>query len=119
MALLLMRIPRSSYAHLKTYPSNARTLSTPVMVVVYTYSVLVRTVYTAPGKAVARTSPISNAHCVSTLHGGDPSSTKTVKVAMYTYKGTLQRKAFTYVPTNALICTCTDMNRDVDTHKDY
>ena len=57
-ALLLMRLPRSSYAHWKTYPSNALTLSTPVMVVVC--SVLVRTVYTAPGKASPMTEPLSN-----------------------------------------------------------
>ena len=56
-ALLLVRVPRSSYAHWKTYPSNACTLSTPVMVVVC--SVLVRTVYSAPRKAVARTQPLS------------------------------------------------------------
>ena len=56
-ALLLIRLPRSSYAHWKTYPFNARTLSTPVMVVVC--FVLVRTVYTAPGKAVIRSWPLS------------------------------------------------------------
>ena len=57
-ALLLMRLPRSSYTHSMRYPSNACTLSTPVMVVVC--SVLVRTVYTAPGKASPRVEPPSN-----------------------------------------------------------
>ena len=113
-ALLLMRMPRSSYAQWKTYPSNARTLSTPVMVVVC--SVLVGTVYTAPGKAVPRTSPLSNVPlCIHT--GGDPSSLclqirvnwsehsppwssrETVKVAIYMYKRKIQCKAFTYVYT--------------------
>ena len=56
-ALLLTRLPRSSYAHWMTYPSNARTLSTPVIVMMC--SVLVRTVYIAPGKAVPSTSPLS------------------------------------------------------------
>ena len=57
-ALLLMRLLRSSYAHWMTYPSNARTLSTPVMVVVC--SVLVRTVYTAPGNASPMVEPLSS-----------------------------------------------------------
>ena len=55
--LLLTRLPRSSYAHWMMYPSNTRTVSTPLMVAVC--SVLVRTVYTAPGNAVARTSSLS------------------------------------------------------------
>ena len=70
-ALLLTRLPRFSYAHWKKYPSNARTLSTPVMVVVC--SVLVRTVYIAPGKAVTSSWPLSAVPlCIHT--GGDPSS---------------------------------------------
>ena len=56
-ALLLTRLPRSSYAHWKKCPSNARTVSTRVMVAVC--SVRVWTVYTAPRKAVPRTSPLS------------------------------------------------------------
>ena len=56
-ALLLMRLPSTMYAHWMRCPSNARTLSIPVMVVVC--SVLVWTVYTAPGKAVTRAEPLS------------------------------------------------------------
>ena len=60
-ALLLMRLPRPSYIYVYThwmrYPCNVLTLSTPVMVVIC--FVLVRTVYTAPGKAVARAWPLS------------------------------------------------------------
>ena len=55
--LLLMRFSGSSYAHWMRYPSNARTLSIPVMFVVC--FVLVGIVYITPGKAVARTSPLS------------------------------------------------------------
>ena len=57
-ALLLIRLPRSSYAHWKKYPSYALTLSTPLMLVVC--SVLVRTVNTAPGKASPMVEPLSN-----------------------------------------------------------
>ena len=57
-ALLLMRVPRSSYAHWMTCPSRSCTLSIPVMVIVC--SVLATTVYTAPGKVVSRTWPLIN-----------------------------------------------------------
>ena len=70
-ALLLMRLPRSSYTHWMRYPSNARTLSTPVMVMVC--SVLVRTVYTAPRKASPMVAPLSTVPlCIHS--GGEPSS---------------------------------------------
>ena len=65
-ALLLVRLPSISYTHWMKYPSNARTLSTPVMVVVC--SVLVRTVYTAPGKASPRVEPLSNVQLC--IHSG-------------------------------------------------
>ena len=54
LRIMYSLVPRLVYAHWMTCPSNARTLSTPVMVAVC--SVLVWTVYTAPGKAVPRTS---------------------------------------------------------------
>ena len=58
MGLLLVRLPNTLYTHWMRYPSKARTLSTPVMVAVC--SVRAWTVYTAPGKAVPRASPLSN-----------------------------------------------------------
>ena len=66
-ALLLMRVPRSSYAHWMTCSFRARTLSIPVMVAVC--SVLATTVYTAPGKALIRTSPLSTVPLC--IHSGD------------------------------------------------
>ena len=66
-ALLLMRVRSSSYAHWMTCPSRARTLSIPVMVAVC--SVLATTVYTAPGKALIRTSPLSTVPLC--IHSGD------------------------------------------------
>ena len=55
--LLLKRLPRLVYTHWMAYPFNARTLFTPVMVAVC--FVRARTVYTAPVKAVPRTTPSS------------------------------------------------------------
>ena len=57
-ALLLVRLPSTSYTHWMRSPSKAWTLSNPVMVVVC--SVLFWTVYTAPGKAAPRTWPLSS-----------------------------------------------------------
>ena len=57
-ALLLVRLPSTLYTHWMRYPSNARTLSIPVMVMVC--SARVWTVYTAPGKAVPMSWPLSS-----------------------------------------------------------
>ena len=71
-ALLLTRLPRLVYTHWMRYPSNARTVSTPVMVAVC--SVRVWTVYTAPGKAVVRTSPLSTVVSLCIHSGSFPLS---------------------------------------------
>ena len=115
-ALLLMSVPRSSYTHWMTCPSRARTLSIPVMVAVC--SVLATTVYTVPGKAVARTSPLSTVPlCIHS--GAEPvslclqmrvswseqspwSSRETVKAAVR-----CSNKGAEYIDGHHLICVCT------------